>query len=250
MPLSYIINNKHDISIIPDVVHPSWSKFLSKETVSLIGDIYKQIGNDYTPYSNKVLRFMSLDLYNAKVIILGQDPYKPEGIATGRAFQPSNLIAWSQKYRQVSLKNIIRLIYKTYLGIEEYKDIPSYTKVAFDIDNGIFPIKEPAEWFDSTEKQGVLWLNTSFTCKIGVSNSHKTIWEPFTHLLFKYIASENPNLIWFLWGKEAQKFENYAKLCKYTFKSNHPMMCSESYDDDFLKSNCFASTWSIINWLG
>ena len=28
------------------------------------------------------------------------------------------------------------------------------------------------------------------------------------------------------------------------------MMCSEKYEDDFLKSDCFKDTMNIINWLG
>ena len=71
---------------------------------------------------------MGLDINNIKVVILGQDPYKPEGIATGRAFQPSNLVFWSQKYRQVSLKNMLRLIHKNYFGIEEYSEIVPYSR--------------------------------------------------------------------------------------------------------------------------
>ena len=235
---------------LPPFMDDSWKPFLSRDVKHMLKNIESQIGTDYTPTRSFVLRFMQLDLHNIKVVILGQDPYKPEGIATGRAFQPSNLVLWQQKFRQVSLKNMIRLIHKNYFGIEEYSEIAPYTQVIQDIASGEFPIKQPAEWFNGTEKQGVMWLNTSLTCKIGESNSHKAIWADFTKLLISYISEYNPNITWFLWGKEAQEQIANIHKSKAIYRSNHPMMCSDKYSEDFLKSRCFIDTWGSINWLG
>lgn len=244
------MTKREDLGILPSYIHPSWDNFLTIDILNELKDIEQQIGSNYTPSHSFVLRFLNTDLDKAKVVIIGQDPYKPEGIATGRAFQPSNLVFWHQRYRQVSLKNMIRLIYKSYEGIEEYSEIPNYSDILPKIASGEFAIKQPAEWFNSTEKQGVIWLNTTFTCKIGESNSHKGIWTEFTKELIKYISERNTKLCWFLWGKEAQSIETMVSNSKEIFKSNHPMMCSEKYTDDFLKCNCFRDTWSLINWLG
>lgn len=235
--------------LIPENFDKSWESFLTEEIKSELDLIESKIGTDYTPEKNKVLRFLSLNLNNAKVVILGQDPYKPERVANGRSFQPDNLEDWKKPFKQVSLKNIIRLIYKSYNDISEYSNILSYKEITEKIKSGDFNIKPPKQWFDSLEQQGVLFLNTSLTCKINVSNSHKAIWENFSKELLNFISSEKSDLIWFLWGSESISNENFIKNGK-VYKSRHPMMCSEKYDDDFLKCNCFKETMNIINWLG
>lgn len=239
------------MSLLDNVtIHPSWNEFLTDECKNELEIIEGKIGNDYTPSADKVLRFLSLDLNELKVVILGQDPYKPVGVATGRSFEPSNLNDWSDKFRQVSLKNIVRLIYKTYNQITEYDKIPNYSEI---IKDNNFVIKSPHDWFDSLENQGVLFLNTTLTCKIGLSNSHKDIWSHFSSELLKYISTKRPDLYWFLWGKESISNSSYIYTeneDKYIIKSNHPMMCAEKYETDFLKSNCFEVTMDLINWMG
>lgn len=230
-------------------VNDSWNKFLSTEIKTELENIEKATKGNYTPESSKVLRFMNLDLNKMKIVILGQDPYKPLGVATGRSFEPADLTSWQDKFRQVSLKNIVRLIYKSLNGIEIYGDTPSYKEIVNEIISGEFEIKEPKEWFDSLENQGVLFLNTTLTCKVGISNSHKKLWENFSKELLNYISTYNKDLYWFLWGKEAISNKDFIKNGKI-YTSNHPMMCSEKYEDDFLKGNCFSDTKDIINWLG
>ena len=235
--------------LIPQDYHNSWDDFLTDGLKKDLQDIESKIGDDFTPPKDKILRFLKLDLNNAKVVILGQDPYKPENVANGRSFQPDDLNDWGQSFRQISLKNIIRLIHKGYKNIENYSDIYKYSDIVKEIKKGEFNIKPPKEWFDSLENQGVLFLNTSLTCKINISNSHKEIWENFSYEMLEYISSKKPNLVWFLWGKESINNKDFIKSGKI-ITSRHPMMCAEKYEDDFLKSDCFKSTSDIINWLG
>lgn len=231
-------------------IHDSWKEFLTERNIELLGKIENEIGNNYTPDEGNVLRFMTLDLNKVKVIILGQDPYKPRGVANGRAFQPSDLKKWEQPFRQVSIKNIIRNIYASYKGIEDYDSIPRYSYISDEIRNGSFGIKEPEEWFNSIEKQGVLLLNTSLTCEIDKSNSHKDIWKQFTVLIMEYICEKRDNIVWFLWGSDAKSYLIYVNGNSRVYTSNHPMMCSKTYRYDFMKNKCFKDTMDIINWLG
>jgi len=71
---------------------------------------------------------------------ISHDPYPEKGIATGRAFEVGGLKSWEQPFRQVSLKNIIRLIHKSYNNITRYEDIPSFTEIKKEIKAGRFPI--------------------------------------------------------------------------------------------------------------
>lgn len=230
-------------------VHPSWKDFLNEERVKQIENIEKLIGENINPEKENVLRFLNLDLQGIKVVILGQDPYPEKGRATGRAFEVGDLTDWNDKFRQVSLKNIVRLIYKNYNNIDEYLDIKKFSEIQKEIKTGKFNILQPNVLFKSWEEQGVLLLNTYFTVECGKPGSHIKIWSNFSQELLKYISQNNKNISWFLWGKQAEEKSVFITSGK-KYISRHPMMCSKKYDDDFLKANCFKDNMNVINWLG
>lgn len=237
------------MSLIPTDAHPSWNEFLDKDVREELKTIEERIGSNINPDYINVLRFMKSDLEIVKVVILGQDPYPEKGRATGRAFEVGDLESWNHKFRQVSLKNIIRLIHKSYSNIEKYEDILTFSEIQKEIKEGKFPILPPSEIFKSWEEQGVLLLNTYLTVEAGKTGSHISIWEPFSKRLLEYISNKNKNVNYFLWGKQAKEKSKYLEYGKL-YISRHPMMCSVKYDDDFLKSSCFKDTMTIINWLG
>ena len=233
-----------------DNIDNSWNDFLSSELVTLLKNIEKNIlesKQKFTPETDKVLKFLKVPLADVKVIILGQDPYPQDGVATGRAFEVGTLKSWDDKFSNISLKNIIRAIYFAYNN--EYL---KYSEIKDEIGKA-FLLKPPYELFVEWEKQGVLLLNTSFTCEIGKSNSHEKYWNIFTMSLLKYISKANPDIIWFLWGNNAKSIVADINIEK-KIKSMHPMMCYKNpdRDDDFLfgKENAFKETMSLINWLG
>lgn len=230
-------------------IHSSWDEFLTEDVRNQLDTIMNQIGEDFTPKKEWILRFMNEDLNEKKVIWVGQDPYFQPGVANGRSFQPNDLEDWSQPFRQVSLKNIIRLIHVSYQEEQSYSNIKGYKEIVKEIRDGQFLIKQPKEWFDSLEQQGVLFLNTSLTCQVGNPNSHKKIWDSFSKQLIQFISVKRPDMVWFLWGRESIALNEYIKN-GVRYESRHPMMCSPKYEDDFLKSDCFLKTKELIDWLG
>ena len=70
-------------------------------------------------------------------------------------------------------------------------------------------------------------------------------WQPLMDDMIRYIEEES-HPIWFLWGKEAQKY-NFVQR---SYQSRHPMLCSANWEDDFLKNPCFRETADRIDWLG
>ncbi|MDF2678629.1 MAG: uracil-DNA glycosylase [Bacillota bacterium] len=237
------------MSLIPNNYHSSWEKFLTDEIKTELNKIEIKIGLNTNPEHDNVLRFLKCDLKNIKAAILGQDPYPEKGRATGRAFEVGDLNSWNNKFRQVSLKNIVRLIYKSYNNIEDYNRIKKFSEIQEEIKNKTFKILPPNEIFKSWTNQGVLLLNAYLTVEPGITGSHIKIWESFSVELLNYISTENKNINWFLWGKQAEDKKQYIKYGNF-YISRHPMMCSEKYEDDFLKNNCFKETMNIINWLG
>ncbi|MFO7865049.1 MAG: uracil-DNA glycosylase [Salinivirgaceae bacterium] len=238
--MSVLLNSLHK------PVAQDWKGFLTTENQKLIEFAEKQLStDDYTPAANRVLHFLTVPLSGIKAVILGQDPYPQRGVATGRSFEVGTLSDWNQPFRNVSLKNILRLIYKTYYGDEvSYKSIVSKNNT----DPFILP---PTQLFKNWEKQGVLLLNTAFTCEIGNSGSHAKYWKPFSDKLLSYLAQEKPDLHWILWGGHAQKITKELPI-KYRHQSNHPMMCSKKNEADFLfgKYNTLAPTAEQIDWRG
>jgi uracil-DNA glycosylase len=162
-----------DNKMLPANIDSSWHAFLNDGGFKMINKIAAETGKNINPDAENVLRFLKVNLDNVKVVILGQDPYPQKGIATGRAFEVGGLASWRQNFRQISLKNIVRLLHKNYNRIFSYEDILSFRQIQNEIETGKFPILPPDKLFESWENQGVLLLNTSFTCIPGMPGSHE-----------------------------------------------------------------------------
>lgn len=215
----------------------------------LLEKIYEEVSKvSYCPKPENVLRCLRCDVKKIKVIIIGQDPYfnyyNGEFAATGRAYEVGGLDSFKKTYKQVSLKNILRLIYKSY----HYKQI-SYNDLKKEFDKENFIKDNPKKWFDNLERQGVLFLNAALTTKVNEACYHFELWQDFIINLLEYINEKNESVIYFIWGKFAKRYLCYLKE-KKVYISRHPMMCSDKYEDDFMKNNCFFDTKKIIDWLG
>jgi uracil-DNA glycosylase len=103
-----------DNKMLPANIDSSWHAFLNDGGFKMINKIAAETGKNINPDAENVLRFLKVNLDNVKVVILGQDPYPQKGIATGRAFEVGGLASWRQNFRQISLKNIVRLLQKNY----------------------------------------------------------------------------------------------------------------------------------------
>lgn len=239
------------MSIIPNNWHSSWDDFMSAEniykqkvTLLELKNIEKQLGEIF-PLEENVLRFLQNDLDNMKAVIVGMEPYpssfEKDGnifpIATGRSFEIANVTDWNQKFKQSSLRNILKTIY-----YNEYGEIISLETLRNKIKNNEFPIKQPKEWFDSLEQQGVLFLNATLTVEPYNVDSHTKIWYVFMNDLIVYMSNRNPNLKWLLWGNKAKE-RVVPHINSNAIITCHPRLA------EFVNENCFAKI-KDINWLG
>ncbi|MDU7686073.1 MAG: hypothetical protein E7K14_01970 [Bacillota bacterium] len=111
------------------MIHNNWNPFLEDEIV--VGEIYKikEIlkKEEYFPEDDKVFRFLELDPETIKFVIVGMEPYPTDyekdgiyyPIATGRSFEVDNVVDWNQKFKQSSLRNILKSIHFECTGKEE-----------------------------------------------------------------------------------------------------------------------------------
>ena len=121
------------------------------------------------------LRYTSYD--EARVVILGQDPYHGEGQAHGLCFSVKEGVPFPP-----SLKNIFKEI-KESLGIDTPRS------------------GELVGW----AKQGVLLLNTTLTVREGAPQSHKGRgWEILTDRIIELMNEKERPVVFMLWGGNAR----------------------------------------------
>ena len=228
-------------------IHEDYYDFFTVEKVTAINSFIKcmEIRKiEYIPKNEYIFKALRSSISSRKVCILSNEPYSQGEIATGLAFEVKNT-SWVNHEINISLKNILKLLYKTYTG--KMEDIE---KIRKEICHNEFNILPPNELFKSWEKQGVLLLNSSLTAIEEKTGEHNKFWHPFTRDLMEYISAKNENIVYLLWGKDAEQFEKNI-LNGEIIKSNHPAKGGHSEGEkDFLKGDFFEKTKDIINWLG
>ena len=208
-----------------DQLHPSWRKILVNE-LELLDGIESKISTEYfLPMHNLVMRALSYDYAESKVLILGQDPYPNPDHANGLAFSVSPNIG----RLPASLKNI-------------YKELSD--------DLGV-PIPDHGDLM-AWAQQGVVLLNRTLTCRSGESNSHSKVgWSRFTQACVSALADSGCVAI--LWGAGAQELSNYFPE-KKLIASAHPSPLSAYRgfftSKPFSRANnaLLASGVAPINW--
>lgn len=228
-------------------IHEDYYDFFTVEKVTAINSFIKcmEIRKiEYIPKNEYIFKALRSSISSRKVCILSNEPYSQGEIATGLAFEVKNT-SWVNHEINISLKNILKLLYKTYAG--KMEDIE---KIRKEISHNEFNILPPNELFKSWEKQGVLLLNSSLTAIEEKTGEHNKFWHPFTRDLMEYISAKNENIVYLLWGKDAEQFEKNI-LNGEIIKSNHPAKGGHSEGEkDFLKGDFFEKTKNTINWLG
>lgn len=228
-------------------IDASYREFFNIEKVSNIQNFINNLNfesKEYTPSEEKIFRALEMKIKDIKVCILGKDPYFQKGVATGLAFEV-NKDSWNDESINTSLKNILKLIYKTYTG--EINDINYIRKM---IENNKFKILSPNLLFESWMKQGVLLLNSSLTTLVGSAGMHHKFWTPIVKELIEYISSKNNNITYLLWGNDALIFEKNI-LNGNIVKHNHPAIVGKlDNPNDFMNGKSFEATKDIINWKG
>lgn len=228
-------------------IDESYRDFFNIEKVSNIQNFINNLNfesKEYTPSEEKIFRALEMKVEDIKVCILGKDPYFQKGVATGLAFEV-NKDSWNDESINTSLKNILKLIYKTYTG--EIKDINYIRKM---IENNKFKILAPSLLFENWMKQGVLLLNSSLTTLVGSSGMHHKFWTPIIKELIEYISSKNNNITYLLWGNDAIIFEKNI-LNGNIVKHNHPAIVGKlDNPNDFMNGKSFENTKDIVNWKG
>jgi uracil-DNA glycosylase len=213
----------------------SWKQALSQEfQKEYISNLYQFLISEYTKstiypsWDNIFLALNLCPLNKIKVVIIGQDPYHNPNQATGLAF---SVPSYSKK--PPSLNNI-------------FKEIEN--------DLGVTPNNngDLTRW----ARQGVLLLNTTLTVRENQPSSHQNQgWEILTDSIIKLISEQKYNIVFILWGKQAQTKKILIASNKHLIlESNHPSPLSAYRgffgSRHFSKTNLYLAKNNIqdINW--
>lgn len=184
-------------------IEASWYEKLEKEFDKEYFNNLKQFlieeRKEYTVYpkgQNIFAAFDNCPFSETKVVILGQDPYHGPNQAHGLSFSVPDGIQ-----PPPSLKNIFKELNQD-IGIE----IPNHGNLL--------------NW----AKQGVLLLNATLTVRASQAGSHrKQGWEVFTDEVIKILNKDKENLVFILWGRNAQDKTPLIDESKHLIlKAAHP----------------------------
>jgi uracil-DNA glycosylase len=218
------------------IINNDWDKHLEP---LFRADFYKQLMEFLELQTSKNIKifpakdkiFKAFELSNfadTKVIILGQDPYHNEGQAHGLSFSVPDGVKIPP-----SLVNI-------------YKEL--------ELDLNIKP--NASGNLKRWAKQGVLLLNSALTVEKNSPGSHaKTPWVDFTELVIALLSNNKQNLVFLLWGVNAQQKAQLIDSNKHLIlTTSHPSPFSAYKgffgSKHFSKTNEYLKTHKLqqINW--
>ncbi|MDO5532863.1 uracil-DNA glycosylase [Sutterella sp.] len=204
--------------------------FLASETGSrLAARLAACTANVYPPHPFRALELTPFE--SVRAVILGQDPYHTPGKACGLAF-----------------------------SVPEDEKLPPSLRNIFKVVAAGGALRKKGDLTDWA-RQGVLMLNPVLTVEEGRPLSHAGWgWEVFTEGLLAELAEKRDGLVFFLWGKPAQKLRPLIDEHRHlVLTASHPSPLSASRGEDaFLRSDCFrrANEWLLsrgekpIDWQG
>jgi len=199
-----------------DALKDSWSqKYFNTLYAFLKGAYSKE--KVYPPPSLVFNAFKLTPINKIRVVIIGQDPYHQPGQAMGLSFSVPKGIKIPP-----SLLNI-------------YKSLES--------DPNMKGFKRPNHG-DLTKwaEQGVFMLNAVLTVQDSNPNSHKKEgWNTFTDAVVKAINKECNNVVFMLWGKDAEKKATGVDEKKHhVLRTSHPsgLSYTKGFDKAYHFSKC------------
>lgn len=190
---------------------------LSKPYIDKLRDFLIAEQKHYTIYPKNQEIFSAFNattFYDVKAVIIGQDPYHGANQAHGLSFSVKDGVA-----HPPSLKNIFK-------------------ELSDDLGCVIPKSGNLLSW----AKEGVLLLNRVLSVRAGEAASHQAQgWEEFSKRVIIELNKKRQNLVFILWGREAQNLSNLIDTKKHLILSSpHPSPLS-SYRG-FFGSKPFSKT--------
>ena len=187
-----------------DFLAPGWRTRVGREfdepylesLRAFLREEYRSGATVFPPKDRIFTALRLVDFDDAKIVVLGQDPYHGPGQAMGMSFAVPDGVQTPP-----SLRNIFKEISDD-LGVP----LPRHTDLS--------------GW----AQQGVLLLNTVLTVRAGEAFSHRNKgWETLTDRVIETLGAREKPLVFLLWGAPAQqKIRLITNEAHLILKSPHP----------------------------
>lgn len=178
-----------------------WIKIIDKvELAKVLRWLQTQDDSILCPSKKNIFKAFKLCSYKElKAIFVGMDPYPQPGIAQGILFGNS------KNTPEGLLSPSLQVIKECAINYE----IP-HGPIEFD------------NTLESWARQGILMINSAFTCRANEIGSHLSIWKPFTSKLIENVSSSDNGLVFVLFGGQAQSFKPYIRGIHRIIEVPHP----------------------------
>jgi uracil DNA glycosylase len=187
-----------------------WKDFFNmEETRLLLKNTEKNIKNEYPCIEKRFAVFRLTRLKDIKVVIIGNEP----NINNESPINIFNENIWN---------NIFTRMEQT---VENFK-------------------KEEKYDLNHLATEGVFFLNMMLTCdKDKSKKAHQYAWASFVKHFINYICKERSNIVFMLWGKDAQKLKKYITKKHYILECNTPPEKNGSININSIKELLNVCTW-------
>lgn len=213
--MSKDILNKTDITkkLFTKLENTGWDLLLrlwilSPKFEEIIDFLLKEyeLGVRFTPSFKQIFNSLIFTPLNkTNIIFVGQDPYPQLGVADGLAFSCSNKNK-AEKSLLYILGAINETVYKNHKTGKQDVNLK--------------------RWSD----QGVLLINTAFTCEVNEIGSHTKLWKPFSTFIFQQLNDiKDKSFIFVFLGKQAQEYNKIITNDNHViYNISHPASAAYS----------------------
>jgi uracil DNA glycosylase len=156
--------------------------------------------------------FDGVDPADARVVVIGQDPYPDRRKATGRAFEDGSIVSWTGAVA-ASLKSLLLSASALRLGEPALGQDPAeWTTLRTRLLEGSYALEPIGDYFDRLQKDnGVMFVNAGWTLTRFVrggsaeQRAHIALWRPVMARLLEGLAARPGRpLVFLLLGNFAQ----------------------------------------------
>ena len=173
--------------------------------------------------------FVSLSPEQVRVVLFGEDPYPDPCLATGRAFEPGDLLQWQDAgvHSPRRLAQQLADFRQPGRSYAERQGGWGCLKQALTASPPRLQLPTPGTTFDCWEAQGVLFLNTTLTASENHiarndhdrrqhRNAHRLFWAPLVQGICRRLAEFEQATVFLCWGRAARDFVKNAGIITST----------------------------------
>lgn len=195
------------------VFNPAWNEFFNqiekksyfKQIERILSDYLMKSKETILPHAELVFNiFNLLSPKNINVVIIGQDPYPGSEMVDGKIVYHATGSSFSLPVHIQKTKSLDNI----------YQNLHTYHHIRKIPTSGCL-----APWI----LQGCFLLNATLTTFHTQRNGHRNVWKNFTTDLLSYINKNCENVVFLVWGKDAQLVcKNIDPVKHHIITSSHP----------------------------